>query len=499
MDKITEQSLHKRLSQFQRELNLRTRREVVLAVIDIHNAQKGHGPSAVKEIWITIGFLQEVLKHSPITRYIAVKKVVYSEIVDLINKYRRIQDTIDQSIIEEGNFFVVLRKLTKIQLKFQTNINLACLSRQHVIFKDNPFGVDLFGKAARMTIDDFILAGIGFKYVDMYLSTAWGKSQDYNITTYMDQQMTWLSQMMGDNLAARIFNLLSLNIEESSQVDDFNDYASRIKNPLFAGVNLVRQNAKPFMVIDGMLFELSAKLRENTFRELSYHLPKHLHGQAFISWFTEAFEEYVDKVLQYSKIMYINETAIKTLIAKPSKVCDFLVEDSILIEAKGVDINLMAVSNPRSEAFENLHKTTVAKAIQEQLPECSRSLANVGVIVKFFIVVTYIDFSISISDNLISYLIDKSPEENQGVLDAAHTFVMPVDELEHLVFMAMHNNKSIQDLLEYAVEKQKETSVHSVIDHLKEIYPISDNPPSFHGDVIAQYTELIRSRAAERS
>jgi hypothetical protein len=169
-------------------------------------------------------------------------------------------------------------------------------------------------------------------------------------------------------------------------------------------------------------------------------------------------EKYVELGLIEAKCQYISENDLRKIISKESKVVDFVVDNSILIECKAIELPNRPSTLPNSLLFYNALKDSIVKAYAKQMLTVANNLQDAQQEI-FGIIVTYKEFNVcnglDIWDNLLKQTtFDYAKENNLRVdlLPPQNLYIMDITTWDKVIQVLKTTKISLLQILLKAKE-----------------------------------------------
>lgn len=228
----------------------------------------------------------------------------------------------------------------------------------------------------------------------------------------------------------------------------------------------------PFIKKGSDYFQIHAQLTSRSIQTFIYDLLRRNDAEKFMDSFGNVFENSVEAIIKDCEIHFLTEKYLIERLPKDNKVVDFLIphEDAnIFIDAKGVEIHQKGMVTLRPEDISRKIKTSVLKAI-EQAHEVNREIhKNEDAITpfkknSFIICITYKNLFLGNGTFLASTYAEVEMQEIYDKFNADYhipkenIFCLAFEEIEYLVASCKNANVPPSAVLQYAVEKNKESS-----------------------------------------
>jgi hypothetical protein len=149
------------------------------------------------------------------------------------------------------------------------------------------------------------------------------------------------------------------------------------------------------------------------------------HDDRFPEEFGDRMEKYIQLGLGENKIEFIPEKELKSILGKESKLVDFVIEKSVLIEAKAVEPRPIVIVNPTDENLAKELSKNIVKAYAIQMLTVANSLQ--GSDEYFGLIITYKDLYLGETVDIWEQFL--RDETMKIVRDEKHLEKLPADNL----------------------------------------------------------------------
>lgn len=156
-------------------------------------------------------------------------------------------------------------------------------------------------------------------------------------------------------------------------------------------------------------------------------------------------EKYMQLGLTESGLSFQTENDLERLLGRGKKVVDFLLEETVLVEAKAIELKPSTGINPNAYLLGSELKHNIVKAYAQQMLSVANSLANKST--KYGIIVTYKELYLGDSQDIWEQFLEKGTQNLLGA-DMSQLAALPIS---NLFFM----NLSTWDLLMSIIKRDK--------------------------------------------
>jgi len=230
---------------------------------------------------------------------------------------------------------------------------------------------------------------------------------------------------------------------------------------------------------------------------------------SFMDKFGSAFEEYVEKGIQYTDIPYLKESDLKKY-SNGGKTTDFVLVDegiNILIDAKGVEMGYLGMVSHLPNVIKDKTKVSVIKGIKQGY-ETVKLLRKVSLINgieigkedSFLLIVTFKDLYIGNGKDFQSYIAKYTfesidAEYGEQLIPPQNMYFISINDLDEF-FLCIKRGYSARAILQRVVndDKKPETVKFVFRQHLVEYLSESERVPQYLENEYASIIDNIKSR-----
>lgn len=175
----------------------------------------------------------------------------------------------------------------------------------------------------------------------------------------------------------------------------------------------------------------------------------------------ERMERYVELGLKETNAIYLTEKQLQSKFSL-QKVCDYLVEDDVLIECKAIELSPTAGIKRTQEILKNEFDSNATKAYIQILSVAS----NVGEAIKFGIVITFKEtflgygkdaFEEFMNEPVTDFL--KSQQIKQDTLPPERLVYITLEDWDRLVRLKKYTKKRLSEILETGFKSFQQNEV----------------------------------------
>lgn len=260
-----------------------------------------------------------------------------------------------------------------------------------------------------------------------------------------------------ENEPDHFINLLTLN--EKNILHAINSYTTGLKKTEFQAFEMSFFTQYPFIFKGGRHDIVHRQIFNYSSHYYIYDYMKK-HDDNFTEEFGSRFEKYVELGLQEAKLGYITENTLRNEIGKKEKVIDFLIDNQILVECKGIEPKPLPSIKPDAAIVFNALKDSILKAYLKQMlnvVKLKKELAKP----LYGIIITYKDFYYSSLDDLsdiLDFEIERICLENnwdKNPLPLENVFIINLTSWDMIIELIKEGNFTLINLLEDAVKTNK--------------------------------------------
>jgi hypothetical protein len=312
---------------------------------------------------------------------------------------------------------------------------------------------------------------------------------------------------LNQHYKSKVGAFLDLLARDSSTLQSYlvaGDKVGRTSWEYFEQTPLIRY---PLYRIDHKYWCYSDKVIARALESHFYDILRGIDANWFMTEFGAVFERYVEKGLDYSRVRYCNEAEIRLVLGAKHKAVDFILNeggDSILIDAKAVELSYSAKVSHRTEIIQGATRNSVLKAIEQAfsvINEIETHKYNHSVIALrnnyYLLIITYKELYLTGGEYFYDHIAKRECDEISKKYE--YSMKLPYENIffltieEHEIVTAMiRNGISISALLEKAVANQKkpETRKYEFHQHFPDF--VSTNPlPEYLMDEINRMMDNV--------
>ncbi|WP_268225339.1 hypothetical protein [Sinomicrobium oceani] len=251
-------------------------------------------------------------------------------------------------------------------------------------------------------------------------------------------------------------NILSLDDENATE--KIKNYRKSLKNGKFQPFEISVFTMYPFLNLGNKLKVVHRKVYTYTCLNYIYDFLKE-NDKDFPEEFGRRFEKYVELGLQEVETHYKTENNLKKEYGKTEKITDFVVEDTLIIECKGIEQSPLAAVNPYGEIAKNAMRDSIIKAYTKQMLNIASKLKRQTT--KYGLIITYKEFYFSsmediweiVQEDVQKFCRHNNLEENP--LPPERVFIINIKVWDMMVQAVKDKKATWVSILEQAVQNNR--------------------------------------------
>lgn len=427
-----------------------------------------------RPFWHGLTLLRWILLICRSSELIMLKKPDKRALLSMLNDVMRIEDQFNAQEMEKTDIDVYTRihAIANQQFPFQKNIDKFTFPRQSILYLkiNNPrsnLEVQI-QKITSLSIKEIIVCSF-FLQVCIY-------PEKYRLDgTYTgnidDRFYQTIVKAYGEEKLKSFLGLLTLDLsliefDKAILLENL-----EVENPVFQIFINSFFTSRPIILINGVYRITHRKVLNVTSRYLIYDKLKSAYKEEFAIDFGERIEKYVEIGLKETNRIYKNEKSLKKILDDNSKVIDFLVEEKVLIECKGIELQPIPSVTPTKEVLARNLKGSIIKAIKEQITNVLNKL-NIEKSEAFVIIVTYKELNLGFGKDLFSSIFKDEDiiEELHKLIDSNKVFVLDLEEWDILLSYLKHENMTLVEILQKVFDENKVNRKKLISMSLEEIF-----------------------------
>ena len=450
--------------------------EIVLACIKRLNIEHDTTEKYIQELrfyppWFLFLLIKWTIKYgeyaSPDRK--SLTEADFRYLINLIHDFFGVQ----RGPTDYGGVYLFFRTIAYQQLWVQENYAINKLGRQHKFFSilpPNHYLKSLFKSETNISIDDFI-------ELTFALLTRFITQKELFITE------SWFGPLENAYPPGTITKFLSIFSKNWSDLKDYLENQPQV-SVAYEFHEQTPLRRYPLLKIQDKYFCFSRELISHSAQNIVYDILREKDAAKFMDKFGDIFERYVEDVLSKTKLHYLTEKELKQKLNPKEKVVDFVVVEAnanIFIDAKGIELSTIGMVSHISQIVTDKSRNSIIKGVEQYYSTVNQCLATTLFDVSnkrnYLIIITYKDvFLGSGKDFLNDIAIDKysqiiSKYPNCNFLRSDQIYFISIDDFDLLVELIISRNKSISEVLEFAVKSDQinETKKFLFRQHLTEI------------------------------
>jgi len=411
-------------------------------------------------------------------------------------------------------FHKLLRCIAHQQFAYQKSLNSWLLARQIQLFRNLSCKFPIASKFEEYTgisLDDFFECAF-ILYVLLY---GISKEESYpkfsNFPFLFTGQELYLQYPQKNIL--KFLDLLSIDWENRCNI--LNDpEVTKITQVQLQHLEQTPFVRYPFIRYKNSQYQLiSVKVFEQTIYNFVYDILKSKSGNDFSQEFGKSsFERYLELGLDYAKVKYSTEAALKEVLPEKHSLVDFVISEpqcTVLIECKAIEMKPLAKALQLSELLSRELKTSVTKAV-EQIYSVASSLlnSNSSIIASqniFALVVTYRELFLGpghqvweelLKDRVQPFLKQNSIDES--IIPPENIFYISIECFDYLVNVISNSEHTLHEIFSSAVEKNRSPQQKKfLLDmHIIDDFRIAKNSLPYLDETMLDFAQRVESNLA---
>ncbi len=231
-----------------------------------------------------------------------------------------------------------------------------------------------------------------------------------------------LKSFLGEDKTNSLINLLTVSRETIKSILEQDSRAIRNYDLQIFETSFFCK--RPFLLFRNHLTIPHRDVLNHAIHYFIYEFMKN-HDDRFPEEFGDRMEKYIQLGLGENKIEFIPEKELKSILGKESKLVDFVIEKSVLIEAKAVEPRPIVIVNPTDENLAKELSKNIVKAYAIQMLTVANSLQ--GSDEYFGLIITYKDLYLGETVDIWEQFL--RDETMKIVRDEKHLEKLPADNL----------------------------------------------------------------------
>jgi hypothetical protein len=246
-------------------------------------------------------------------------------------------------------------------------------------------------------------------------------------------------------------NMRTLIAEDSRQSKDYN----------LQSFDVSFFTRRPIFLHNGVLIIPHKDILNHTMNHFVYDYMKNKDDR-FCTELGARMEKYMQLGLTETDMRFQTENDLEKLLGRGKKVVDFLVEDSVLVEAKAIELKPSTGINPSAYILGSELKQNIVKAYAHQMVSVANNLNTSSI--KYGIIVTYKELYLGDSQDIWEQFLERGTQDLLGEY-LSQVSALPI---ENLFFMDL----STWDLLMSVIKRDK----ISLVELLEKVKNANANP-----------------------
>jgi len=309
-----------------------------------------------------------------------------------------------------------------------------------------------FTEKSKLKLFDFIF----FMHIIWMFTLANKVNKGIVYTGYIGEE---IHEMMKDifNYKNEFNNFLMLLTLNSSNINkSINQFKTGIKHPNLEAFEMSFFTQLPFILNSDNKYEIVHRSIFNY--SCNYFIYDYLkaNDEKFTEEFGKRFEKYIELGLKECKVNYITERDLIKAYSRHEKIVDYIVDNQVLIECKGIEPKPLSSVIPDNEIIYNAFKDSIFKAYLKQMLNVVKLKKNLitplyGIIIcyKDFYLSSLDDFNEILSEDIKTICANNGWDENP--LPTENVFLVSLVNWDIIVELIKDRKITLTDLLENAV------------------------------------------------
>ncbi len=369
-----------------------------------------------------------------------------SHIVQLQNQHELIK--------KKGSITDFLQVIAYQQSYLQFQIWKDSFARQKILYtilKSRYSIEDVFHKNTGITIEEFItLSFVLWTYTNPEVLNRNIKYDGFIWDDFIEVS----NKLLDEKRTFKFLELLSLNVEKAKKVcvED-----NRVKSEKLQPFEISIFTRYPIFNYNNKRILLHKNLLNYSLNFFVYDFMKQNDNENFTEEFGHRVEKYIELGLKEVNLPYKTESQLKKELVDKSKLVDFLVDDSILIESKAIELNPYPNVYPDKEVIYKWLKSSIVKAYSKQMITVANSLKNKKE--KYGIIITYKETNFGNGVDAWNKFL-KEPAESfakdngleLSILPAKNLFFIDLATWDRIILIIKKGQASLEEILKKAIE-----------------------------------------------
>ncbi|MEW6110711.1 MAG: hypothetical protein AB1664_01160 [Thermodesulfobacteriota bacterium] len=284
---------------------------------------------------------------------LAARKEARSDVIEkLLN---RLRDCYRAALVPESEIgrYLIHRKYAFLQFPYRLRETWSRFARQSLLFGDlqlsHPIRLD-FQRVTGFDVNDYVELAL----CTLALLDDCPKGQ---LAHVREEQFSTMGSSYDADAVRTFLSLFSCDVNELQAylLELDHKYCPRLEHELYEESPFKRYP----MVRKGKVYvPLSRSLLGVSLQDFIYDTLRALDSQRFGNLFGPIFQQYVNKVVNESRLPYLNEDQLKELVGEKGGIVDGLVvidDTNVLIEAKGVEMRYLGRVTDDADQLQSAH------------------------------------------------------------------------------------------------------------------------------------------------
>lgn len=422
------------------------------------------------------------------------KHLSNKEISELLKNIEKFEDKILNPYVERRDWDSFFQIIGYQQFYLQKNVHWVDFAQQLKIFTTLKHKYDIdnsFREKTGLSVYEFLATS----FILWMYSNINSVLKQFTYNGYIGEDVfETFSYCMSVEILKNYIQLLILNEENTNEI--INAYKRGLNRNEYQPFEISFFTMYPFQNLSGGINIIHKSIFAHT---CCYYIYDYLKesDEKFSEEFGRRFEKYVGLGLEETKTNFITENELKKLYGKDENVVDYLVDDSILIECKGVEPKPLPSVKPTIEITYNNLKDSIIKAYTKQMLNV---LKNKNQEKEYYgIIVTYKDFYYSSLEDLWLAMkgdVEKFCSENNfniNLLPPEKVLVINISSWDKIVQILKTTDTTLSEILKKIYDTNKIEKMKNFNSHFKD-YEIGNCELNYLKEEYKKFDVLFTSK-----
>ena len=385
-------------------------------------------------------------------------------VIDLLNHVNELEDLTSESRLSVGKLDLdhLIQLISNQQGQYQQPTGVITFSRQVVLYSYSARFDEMFNELFDVGIDDWLSQLLR---LHIYLNLSFKKRKSNANLLNFDYFRPLSSSEKRVNYI--VLNNLSVDIGNYIETKEKLKNVYSTKSPVFSTHDQVKLSRYPFFRFMGHYHLIHRKLFSINLNYGIYDRLKSNYKGEFSNLFGESFENYVKVGLSE-----LDEKFTHDQQRKGESTADFIIDNGIILECKGIENPTMYSVNPTKKNVGKYLKNHILKAFESQILSEAKLLYERSPEKRLFgVVVTYKETNLSFGSKLFSKLWDVDDKRDiEKYINRNDLFSISLDEWDLLVSKCKTEKIRLYEMLSIISENELESRKHYLSMHHNKIF-----------------------------